>query len=720
MEEISISIGDIIIDINSKIRYRVISILDTEIILCEMDITKLKLYQNNLIMILNLLDYGELYIENEDSFVFDENKLSEGIRENYIKKRAIMREVVKYYGPSYLGLLGKSHKPELDSILEKYSYSKQSFWRNCVKYFQSGMKDYSLVDSKAFGINKEKKYNYIKKAGRKPKYFLATGVVKTKDIENIFEEMLKEYKSGRHKSVRSVFDKMNNKYFKRIEVKNGVVTQSLMKQSERPTLRQLYYYFQKNLSEQERDLIKTSSTEQRNDKRLIVSDSLNGVYGPGDMVEIDACEVDISLVSSLDNNKTIGRPIVYFMIDVYTRLILAVSVAFDNNSILGVTNLFINLSDDKKKYCAKYGIEYDNDKIWPSNIIPRRLRVDRGSEFKSKEFDRICNELGIEKQLVSGGLGSLKGTVEQSFHKMHSKQNVHLENFGLIEKRYDSEHHIEATLNINQYTKMIINFVLTHNQQYNEDYPLTKEMIENKVKPIPSLLWEFGIKKYGNPRPIPIIEQYLYTLMTPVNAKVSRKGISYKDLYYFSLEDKVLHKEMFNAGNKKVPFKARMDKRDVSQIYYIRDNQLIVAPLNEALAGNADYKGYTMKEYEDFRKYRKKLNAEGRIHNEELSALNYEINEGVVDDAKKTFYSDKKDMRINREIEKQLVSSEGKISTSLNNKNCIEEESKNSSKVKENSKSKNISYTDSVLDSSKYKDYSSFEDALDDYYTNDN
>ena len=121
------------------------------------------------------------------------------------------------------------------------------------------------------------------------------------------------------------------------------------------------------------------------------------------MVEIDACEVDISLVSSLDNNKTIGRPIVYFMIDVYTRLILAVSVAFDNNSILGVTNLFINLSDDKKKYCAKYGIEYDNDKIWPSNIIPRRLRVDRGSEFKSKEFDRICNELGIEKQLVSGG-----------------------------------------------------------------------------------------------------------------------------------------------------------------------------------------------------------------------------------------------------------------------------------------------------------------------------
>lgn len=720
MEEISISIGDIIKDTDSKIRYRVISILDTAIILCEMDTSKLKLYQNNLIMILNLLTDGRLCIENEESFVFDENELSEGIRENYIKKRTIMREVLKCYEPSYLGLLGKSHKSELNSILEKYSYPKQSFWRNLVKYLQSGMKDYSLIDSKAFGVNKGKKYNYIKKPGRKPEYFSAIGVVRTKDIEEIFEEMLQEFIAGQYKSINSIFDEMNNKYFTRIDIKNGVVTQSLMEESQRPTLRQLYYYFEKHLSKQERDAIKTSATEQRNNKRLIVSDSLNGVYGPGDMVEIDACEADISLVSSIDQNKTVGRPIVYFMIDVYTRLILAVSVAFDNNSILGLTSLFINLADDKKEYCAKYGIKYENSKIWPSNIIPRRLRVDRGSDFKSKEFDRICNELGIEKQLVSGGLGSLKGTVEQSFHEMHSKQNVHVENFGLIEKRYDSKHHIEATLNINQYTKMVINFVLTHNQQYNEGYPLTKEMIENKVKPIPALLWEFGIKKYGNPRPIPIIEQYLYTLMTPIKAKVSRKGISYKNLYYFSKDDKVLSQEMFNAGDKKVPFEARMDKRDVGQIYYIRDNKLIAAPLNEELAGNADYKGYTMKQYEDIIKYRKKLNAEGRIHNEKISALNYAINKDIVSDAKKTFYSDKKDMRINREVEKQVVSSEGKISARLNKKNCIVEESKDNLKVKEDRKSKDISCTDSVSNSSKYKDYNNFEDALNDYYGNDN
>ena len=36
------------------------------------------------------------------------------------------------------------------------------------------------------------------------------------------------------------------------------------------------------------------------------------------MVEIDACEADVSLVSELDPDQAIGRPIVYFMIDVYS------------------------------------------------------------------------------------------------------------------------------------------------------------------------------------------------------------------------------------------------------------------------------------------------------------------------------------------------------------------------------------------------------------------
>ena len=55
--------------------------------------------------------------------------------------------------------------------------------------------------------------------------------------------------------------------------------------------------------------------------------------GPGDLWEVDECEIDLSLVSVENPSVTVGRPIVYVMIDVYTRMIVAYSVAFDNNSV---------------------------------------------------------------------------------------------------------------------------------------------------------------------------------------------------------------------------------------------------------------------------------------------------------------------------------------------------------------------------------------------------
>ena len=54
---------------------------------------------------------------------------------------------------------------------------------------------------------------------------------------------------------------------------------------------------------EEIDAIKTSRQEQRNNKRLLLSDNLKGVTGPWDCVEMDEVEVDLSLVSADDPKK---------------------------------------------------------------------------------------------------------------------------------------------------------------------------------------------------------------------------------------------------------------------------------------------------------------------------------------------------------------------------------------------------------------------------------
>lgn len=698
-----IAVGDILKDPQTQTRYRIVDLAYENVVLCQMDTKKFILTMHSLKTIITLIADGGLIEESEDTIVFDAELLNGSVKEKYITRQAVVSEIMNIYGKRLTDLCGKSPKPELKVILEKYSMPTPSFWRMFTKYIQSGMKDSSLIDNRHFR-SKGNAYNYTVKTGKPSEYFGRSGVLITDEIKEYFNEALKEYRSGRQKNLRACYDRMNALHFTKTELCNGVPTLVLLSEAERPTMRQFYYYANKQLTEQEKDVIKTSVQEQRNNKRLITSDSMFEVFGPGDMVEIDACEADVSLVSTFDPNKTIGRPIVYFMIDVFTRMILAVSVTFDNNSVLGITNLFLNLADDKLEYCKKYGMGFDNQAMWQSNIIPRRLRVDRGSEFKSKEFNRICNELGIEKQIVPGASGSLKGIVEQSFHQMHSKQNPHLENYGLIEKRYDSNHHKEATLNIKQYTKMVINFVLTHNQEYDASYPVTKEMIEQGIKPIPCFLWDYGIKKYGNPRPIPVREQYLFNLMTPVKAKIDRRGISYKKLYYLPDNDHELSKVMFKAGTKKIPFEARMDMRDVGHIYYLNNGKLIDAPLNERLSGNADFKGLTMKQYEDYLKKKKQMDAEGRIHNQELSVFNYAVNAAVVDEAKKETISDSKNMRPARELEKQSVSHEGNIMTRIETSS-------------ETSQKEPITIPDDVtVDNGK--DYNNFEEALEDFWEN--
>ena len=65
---------------------------------------------------------------------------------------------------------------------------------------------------------------------------------------------------------------------------------------------------------------------------------------------------------------------------------------------------------------------------------------------------------------------------------------------------------------------------------------------------------------------------------------------------------------------------------------------------------------------------KKKMQAKGRIDNEKIDTAVYANNESIVKSAKKNVHSRTKDIRSSREIDKQKVSYEGKISARLENK----------------------------------------------------
>ena len=47
-------------------------------------------------------------------------------------------------------------------------------------------------------------------------------------------------------------------------------------------------------------------------------------FGPGSRYQIDATPADVYLLSSINTDKVIGRPVVYAVIDVYSRLVVGI------------------------------------------------------------------------------------------------------------------------------------------------------------------------------------------------------------------------------------------------------------------------------------------------------------------------------------------------------------------------------------------------------------
>ena len=254
---------------------------------------------------------------------------------------------------------------------------------------------------------------------------------------------------------------------------------------------------------------------------------------------------------------------------------------------------------------------------------------------------------------------------------MHSAQNPDLENKGLLEKRYDSMHHKEARLNIDDFTKMFLNFVVTYNQHYFKNYPLTKDMLTNNVRPIPIELWKYGTSANGFPTPISNKNQFFYALLTPVNAKISRAGVVFDGLYYVNYGDRDFLQTMYISGTKRVPFECRIDERDITNIYYLRDGKLCAAPLNSERTGNSDYAGLTYAEYRALKKEKKRMDFEGTEHNRQIRVARKELNKAVIDSVDErqkdvvAEVNDTEELRKNRRIEQQEIANRNSLESHM-------------------------------------------------------
>ena len=301
--------GDFILAMERKKEYAIVYVGEEFSVLCERSSkTKLVLNQISTTSLIENLDAKTFVLESHDETVIDESSMSDISRNNYHQKRAIIKDVSTVYGPTYLGLIGRKKKPELDSIYKKYHITKATLLRTINIYLQSGCQLSSLIEKRGLTAGNYKQSG-TKFRGRKPTEGPREAKALTElDIKFMQEsiELLKNQKSHVATKKDAYIDMLTRHYTKNVINADGTISRELLPIGEFPSIKQYYNYASKTISKQEFDIIKTSAREHRNDKRALHGTERGELTYPGELCDIDATPVDIYLVSKSDPTQLVN------------------------------------------------------------------------------------------------------------------------------------------------------------------------------------------------------------------------------------------------------------------------------------------------------------------------------------------------------------------------------------------------------------------------------
>lgn len=459
----------------------------------------------------------------------------------------------------------------MEKVMLKYHITKMTLYKQLKKYWKQGKtKNVFLPNYKNCGAKGTKRHSANGKIGRPSKYGSGSSKNVDDNMKNIFENAIKKYYHNRKEyPLSTVYELMLKEYFTTpVKQDDGNVKYELFDESEIPTLRQFRYWYSKTYSMAEKISSRKGQKQYDLNHRAVLGKSDTGIYGPGAQYQIDATVADIYLVSQFNRANIIGRPVIYFVIDTFSRMIAGMYVGLEGPSWMGAMMALANAASDKVTYCAEYDIDIKDDE-WPCKHIPNTILADRG-EMESKSVETLINTLNIRVDNAPAYRADMKGIVEQLFHTVNTKTTMFLPGHVKpdMSQRGGKDYRLDAKLDIRQFTKVIIHCVLNHNKDhYLEGYDRKERMIADDVKPIPLELWNWGIANCsGLLRTVP--EETIKLSLMPIDkARVTEKGIKYKNLYYIS--DRSIAEGWFEKARAKGSYRVDIsyDPRDMSNIY---------------------------------------------------------------------------------------------------------------------------------------------------------
>jgi putative transposase len=297
--------------------------------------------------------------------------------------------------------------------------------------------------------------------------------------------------------------------------------------------------------------------------------ALEGLRGPGSRFEIDSTTADCYIRYEFSDDKllSIGRPVIYLIIDVMSTMIAGVHVCFHGPDWHGASQALFNAFTDKREFCEKYGVKY-KDGDWPCNIVCRELTLDRGTENTYKNIKSLLKgKIGVTAGNFNAyHRGDAKGTVEKKFDTVQNA--VIPEGNGKvykIPKKEDQHASRKPVYTYKQFMKRLITHIIRINNTSKRVDSHNFEMEKAGIPCRPRDIWNWGIANATIQPGKKSKDVLRFALLPEESAVVRDKGIYFRGLYYSSKE--VIAKEWLTKAKNLGRFKIDVRYTDLNTTF---------------------------------------------------------------------------------------------------------------------------------------------------------
>lgn len=422
----------------------------------------------------------------------------------------------------------------------KLGLPNKSVYRLLYRYWMAGQVRNSLLPDRvnAGGPGKPKNYTNGLKPGRSTMFQGVKSSTQSKVLSDTDKNCIKTgfalFAKGSVGTIADAYVKMLRRFYTVKPMLGDVGDDApLLPASELPTARQFAYWGHKAFDDIAVLRGRSGERNWQKDHRPLSGTVRENLRGPGHLFEIDATIADVYLVSRYNRNWIIGRPVVYVVIDTFSGMIVGVFVGLEGPSWNGARQALYNAFTSKVEFCAANGVEIE-DTDWPCHHLPHEVFADRG-EMLGQAAEGLASGLRINLGIAPPYRPDWKAIVESSFKVLNVTTQMHWIP-GAVRKRIlergERDYRLDATLNLAEFTKIVIEGILHYNSQNRQPARLNKEMIADQVEPTPMGIWGWALKNdriEANTQ----TEELIYLHLLPRdNGSVQKGGIKFKGMFY--------------------------------------------------------------------------------------------------------------------------------------------------------------------------------------------